>query len=475
MSATGSGRGYRPPLPARLQQEKKPFSWQPIALFTFGVTMVFWLWQWWVYNWDVGVVLVVIPLLVLLTLPVFMSAAARERRFDLAGIAATGLALRFFGAFYRMAHGADAFVYDKDGNRIAESLRHFNFGFDPGAEVPGTGGLKVISGVVSVFTGASTAAKFLVFSWIAFLGCYLLYRAFATALPDADHRRYALLIFLWPSMFFWPSSIGKDGWMIFTLGIASLGAARVLVRRPAGYSLLVVGLLLGSFVRPHVSLMAMLAFGVALLVGRRVTTRPGVTPSGVAKIAGLVVLIVIGGVLVSRAASVLDVDDFSSSSITTALDTNIKRSSEGGAQFTPANPESPLGYVESTVTILFRPFPFEAHGIEQIMTALEGLFMLALFAVSWRRLLAIPRRLLDWPYMTYAIVYLLIFFFAFGTMSNFGILARQRSQALPFVFVLLALPAVVQHGQRRGPLRGEKKEKKKQERRIYHPRIPTTR
>ena len=28
---------------------------------------------------------------------------------------------------------------------------------------------------------------------------------------------------------------------------------------------------------------------------------------------------------------------------------------------------------------------------------------------------------------------------AFGTISNFGILARQRTQALPFVFVLLAL------------------------------------
>ena len=41
--------------------------------------------------------------------------------------------------------------------------------------------------------------------------------------------------------------------------------------------------------------------------------------------------------------------------------------------------------------------------------------------------------------MTYAVVYLLIFFFAFGTISNFGILARQRSQAMPFVFVLLAL------------------------------------
>jgi hypothetical protein len=455
-------------MPARLEREKKPFSWQPIALLAFVTAMAFWLWQWWVYNWDVGVTIVVIPLFVVLTLPIFMSASAKEHRFDLAGIAATGLALRFLCAFYRMAHGVDAYVYDKDGNRIADALRHFNFGFDPGGAVPGTGGMKVISGIVSVFTGANLAAKMLVLAWVGFLGCYLLYRAFATALPDADHLRYALLIFLFPSMLFWPSSLGKDSWMLFTIGIASLGAARVLVRRPGGYTLLVVGLLLGSFVRPHISLMVLLAFGVALLIGRRVTTRPGITPSGLAKIAGLVVLIAIGGVVASRAASVLNVDDFSSSSISAALDTTAKNSGEGDSSFNAADPQNPVGYVEASVTILFRPFPFEVHGFEQVVASLESLFLLALVALSWRRLLAIPRRLLDWPYMTYAIIYLLMFFFAFGTIGNFGILARQRTQALPFLFVLIALPAVL-------PNRPPRSVRKKQPRPVYTPRLPTTR
>jgi hypothetical protein len=41
-----------------------------------------------------------------------------------------------------------------------------------------------------------------------------------------------------------------------------------------------------------------------------------------------------------------------------------------------------------------------------------------------------------------AIAYVLMFVFAFGTVANFGILARQRVQLLPFVFALLAAPAV---------------------------------
>ena len=217
----------------------------------------------------------------------------------------------------------------------------------------------------------------------------------------------------------------------------------MLVRRPGGYTLLVVGLLLGSFVRPHVALLALLAFGVALLVGRRESNRPGVTPSSVAKVAGLVVLVAIGGVLASRAASVLDVDDFSTSSIDTVLETNVGRTTEGGSAFASADPQNPLGYVEATVTILFRPFPFESSGAEQLATALEGIFLLGLVVASWRRLASIFGRLRSEPYVTYAVVYLLMFFFVFGTIGNFGILARQRSQAMPFFFVLLALyPAI---------------------------------
>ena len=436
-------RGYRPALPPKRKTTVKPFSWQSVALGLFALTMVFWCWQWLTYGWPAGSSLFVIPLLTLLTGPIFIRVARTERRFDLAGIMATGLALRFFFSFYRYTHGFDAYTYDGWGNGIAQSLRKFNFGFDPGGEVPGTGGMKVIAGVVSVFTGENRVAKFLIFAWLGFLGCYFLYQAFTTALPNADHRRYALLIFFWPTLCFWPSSIGKDCWMLLTLGLASLGAARILVRKHGGYTFLVTGLLLGSFVRPHVALMALLAFTVALIVGRRTSTRPGVTPSSIAKVAGLVILIVVGGVLASRAASVLNVDDFSGSSIDTALTTNVDRTQEGGSTFTPANPKQPIGYVQAAVTILFRPFPYEARGSEQIVTAAEGLFLLVLVAASWRRLLTIPRRLRNEPYVTYAVVYLAVFIFAFGTMANFGILARQRSQAMPFVFVLLCLPPVV--------------------------------
>ena len=103
------------------------------------------------------------------------------------------------------------------------------------------------------------------------------------------------------------SNLGSPfrGWVGFEHYGEAFGEPRFTTSlgRSAAYALLttVVSMLLG--------------FAVALVVSRRRVVRPGVTPSSVAKVAGLVVLIAVGGVLVSRSADLLDVDDFSASSI----------------------------------------------------------------------------------------------------------------------------------------------------------------
>ena len=117
------------------------------------------------------------------------------------------------------------------------------------------------------------------------------------------------------------------------------------------------------------------------------------------------------------------------------------RTDQGGSAFSPIDPTDPVGYVEAAVTVLFRPFPNETGGLEQTAAALEASVLLALFITSWRRLVTIPRRLRTEPYVTLALTYLLMFVFGFGTIANFGILARQRSQLMPFAFVLLSVTA----------------------------------
>jgi hypothetical protein len=389
---------------------------------------------------DVAGALAAIPILVLCSLPILVHAARRETRFDLAGILAVGLAVRFLAAYYRFTHAADSILYHRNGVIIAQHLRRFDFGVDPGAAVPGTGGLRYVAGVAEVFTGSNEFATFLVFAFMGFVACWCFYEAFRTALPDADQRRYVLLLFLWPSLVFWPSSIGKDCWMILAVGLASLGAARVFMRLRGGYLLMLLGCATGSIVRPHVMLIVLIAFVVALAIGRR-ANKPGVTPSGVAKVAGLVLLVVVGTFLVGRTQSLVGgsgIGDFD-----TVLTQTAGQTQQGESAFSPPNPRSPLGYVESTVTVLFRPFPFETSGLEQVAAGLEGLVLLILVVRSWRRIMTIPRRLRREPYVTYAVVYVGVFVFVFAAIANFGILARERSMLIPMVLALISIPKTV--------------------------------
>jgi hypothetical protein len=157
-------------------------------------------------------------------------------------------------------------------------------------------------------------------------------------------------------------------------------------------------------------------------------------------VAGLAVLLVLGSVLATKTATLLDANDYSGS-VEEQLQEVISRTDEGGATFPPANPTNPVGYAKAAVTILYRPFFTEATGTEGLGTAAEGMLLFGIFLVSAPRLWSVFRRLRADPYVTFAMCYALMFIFAFGTVANFGILARQRSQVLPFVFVLLALNA----------------------------------
>src|SRR4029453_11431020 len=77
------------------------------------------------------------------------------------------------------------------------------------------------------------------------------------------------LLFFMPSMLYWPSSIGKEAWMLFTLGLAAFGTARVRTARPwGGIALAGVALWLAAIVGAHVSGMVVLGLVVAYLFAR---------------------------------------------------------------------------------------------------------------------------------------------------------------------------------------------------------------
>jgi hypothetical protein len=303
--------------------------------------------------------------------------------------------------------------------------------------------IRFFTGLVYTVTGSSVYAGFLLYSWLAFWGMFYLYRAFVIAVPDGNRRSYARLLFFLPSMLYWPSSIGKEAWMLFCLGLAAFGTARLLTGRPwRGLALAGTALWLGALVRPPVTGMAAVALVAAYLVARPPRRLGALGP--VVKLFALIALLAVAGLLLGKASSYLlekgiDPQD----GVSNVLGESARRTGQGGSSFNaPTAIGSPAKLPLAVVTILFRPFPFEAHSAQVAVTALESTLLLCLTVARRRgvwQALRHPRRR---PYVAFVVVYSLLFVFAFSSIANFGILARERTQVLPFFLVLLAVPAV---------------------------------
>jgi hypothetical protein len=346
---------------------------------------------------------------------------------------------RFAVAFVVYDGVADAGVYDQEGIRLRESYAEGIFTADLGRPFVGTGFIRMITGLLYTVTGPSLLGAFFIFSWVGFWGLYLFYRAFCLAVPEGDRRRYAVLVLLLPSLLFWPSSLGKEALIAFGLGLFAFGSARVLTNQRLGFTLAATGLLLTGVIRPHVAAMALIGLAAAYLTRRPPAGASITTP--LAKLVGLLVLGVGLVLAVNQAQSVLGIDSFNSEAVQTARDSVGSQTNQGGSTF--ENPETdldPSKFHVAVVSVLFRPFPWEAGNLQAFIAALEGLVLLTLFVVGWRRVVGAFRSVLRTPYVVLCITYSVLFIYGFSSFTNFGILTRQRVQVLPFVLVLICLP-----------------------------------
>ena len=390
--------------------------------------------------------LVVGPLLVLVSLPILARQARRENDRSLFWLLLLALALKLGGAIFRyyttfaLYHGrADAVGYHEWGVQISERFRDgtFRTGLD---SLTSTNFIRFFSGVVETLVGPSMLGAFLIFSWLAFWGLFLFYRAYTIAVPEGRRRSYAHLLFFLPGLLFWPSSIGKESWMIFALGIAAYGVARFMSRSILpGVLISGLGLTLAALVRPHMAGLMAVALVVAYLVRRSPEEHRESAP--VVKALWLVPLVIVAAVLIGRTNAYLAEKGIDTTKGPTSVVAQAgSQVSGGGSAFVPDLIESPKQAPIAVVTVLFRPFITEANNLQAYGSAIEGTFLLALTLVRGRWVFAAVRSVRRQPYVGFALFYSAIFVFAFSSLANFGLLVRQRTSLLPLYLVLLTIP-----------------------------------
>jgi len=392
--------------------------------------------------------LTVTPILLGLTLPFAFRIARNDRDPSMATIIMAAAAAKFLMGYvrFKIAYGADAGrtdaqQYDAVGQVLAPAFRRLDFSANIGSLV-GTGFVKYLTGIVYAIFGYGRIGGFLVFAWIGFLGFLLLTRAFKIGVPTGEIRRYTIAVLFLPSLLYWPAIIGKEAWMLLGIGLASYGIAGMFAGRTGAAIPFGVGMLATFAVRPHMGLALMLGLAVALLV-RRAPARTFASP--MLRMVALALVLLLGLFIASRTASFFErTAQVEGGSISATLSQTAERSAEetteAGSAFSPVRVNTPIDMGPAFVTVMFRPFPFEASSATALLSAAEGVFLMAWLAASWRRLRSVPRMLRTHPYVTYSLAYPVVFAFAVSTVATFGILARQRVQAIPFLLVFIALP-----------------------------------
>jgi hypothetical protein len=393
---------------------------------------------------DVWGAAVLAPVLIAVSLPILRRQALREGNPGTFRLLALALIVKLAGAFalYYVSFSvygglADAVRDHTVGASLAEPFRHFDFS---GLQVViGSPFIDVVTGFVYAIIGPSKLAGFLFFSWLGFWGLFLFYRAFVLAVPYGRPRTYAHLLFFLPSLVFWPSSIGKEAWMMFTLGIGAYGIAKILDRGMwSGLPLALSGMWFAGMVRPPMAALAGVSLGAAVVTRKSRMELRELGP--VIKGASIVVVAVLAVALVGRADRFLrDSGIDTNQGVTSALDDVSDRTALDNSAYVPSILNSPQRAPIAVVTVLFRPFIFEAHNLQARLAAIEGTILMLICLVRFRWGFAALGSLRSQPYVVFCLVYSALFIVGFSSFANFGLLARERVQLYPLFLVLFSI------------------------------------
>jgi len=227
------------------------------------------------------------------------------------------------------------------------------------------------------------------------------------------------------------------------LGVASYGVALALNGKAVrGSPVVALGMGMAGIVRVPVAAMVGVGLAAAFVVLRPSKKLGPIGP--IVKVATVALMVPLVMFTVGWAGDFLNADLTSSEGVASALKETAGRTEDhGGSAYESVVVSSPVDIPLAAVTVLFRPFIFEAHNLQAIIAAVEGMVLLGLTLVRWKWLVAALKNLRSTPYIVYAAVFVLGFMVAFSSFPNFGLLARQRVQLFPFYFVLFCIPPLV--------------------------------
>ena len=341
---------------------------------------------------------------------------------------------------------ADWLRYDHQGAVLSGMWRdgHFTLAGSGIHGIIGSGSVSIAGGVVMTLVGPNQLAAFFVCSWLAYVGCVLFYLAFRVTFPRVDRRWYAVLIFLFPSLLFWTADVSKEAFMLLGLGLTAYGVALVMVGQRAGYLYALAGGAFSLFIRPNEIVILAVGFALAMVVRAVASSaRRSLRRSRNVFTMAAAFVFVAAVVVLTTFEAVHFLHSITGSGVGNSLNKLSSNNQGTGVGFGSSSvpySSNPLWYPRDAYTVLFDPLPFSARSVTQLFAAGENTLILLVILWSLRRLRYLPRLCLQKPYVFMSVFYCAIFVFTFAALGNLGLIVRERTLLLPFLFVVLAFP-----------------------------------
>ncbi|WP_028123773.1 hypothetical protein [Epilithonimonas tenax] len=266
----------------------------------------------------------------------------------------------------------------------------------------------------------------LLYSLFGFMGLTFFY---VVAIKNVQYNKmingYVLfpLIFFLPNLNFWSAGVGKDTLLFLCIGMFVYGLMKPFKRIP----LLAFAVLISMAVRPHITLFLMVGFGLAYVMGGKVSPFQRFLFSAVMIGIGIAILPTVMQFAKIEEASADGFDKFATNKAAV-----LSRGTTGSAIDISSYP-FPL----KVLTFWFRPLFFDARNINGLIASAENLVLLLVFIKAMRTnpigaFKAAP-----------FVVKGLVFFVMVGTLAfsqslgNLGIMIRMRNMFLPGLIIYM--------------------------------------
>ena len=357
-----------------------------------------------------------------------------------------GLALRLVGAVVRYqvlffgydGTGDAVAYYDRSLDYAAQILsKDFSWVFDPTQWYQttttwwGTQFVHVPAAFTIAAIGPTLLGVFMVFSLASFLGLLGFLVAFRNSFPERSGDQYAAFLFLFPSLWFWPASLGKEALVLCGLGLAVAGYVGRSGR--PWWPLLAGGMALVFAVRPQVAGVAAICMVLAEVIGGSPFRSFGTALR-------TVVLLGLGASLLFVSMRELGVGDYALTELDSYIEDSSSRRASGDTDVGAVN-VSVSGAPLAIANVLLRPFVWESSSPFVLAAAVEIVVLWGLLFSFRARLVETVKAWRDKRLVRLSVIFILLYSLALGLMViNVGIIARQRVFLIPFLFVLIGEP-----------------------------------